>query len=74
MSIIRIAMAYKPKGKPIGYKLVNARSPRAALNAPKSRYVGRGVYVVGATTTRLKGTVESRYNLPRSKRFGKGYQ
>ena len=71
--IYRIAMSDKKHGKVLGYKLVDARSASEVLKQPKSKYVGRGRYIVGVMPTRLKGTTESRKKMPRSKRFGKGY-
>ena len=68
------------KGQVIGYKIFDAKSLADAEN--KKRWegsnssrsiVGPGRKVIAVTPTRLKGTVKSRYSLPRSRRYGRGY-
>ena len=62
------------KKKLIGFKLVEGKSAKEILNKPKSKFVGRGRTVIGVIPTRLKGTLKQRGKLPRSKRFGKGFE
>jgi len=59
------------KGKLVGYKLVDAKSAKDAAN-PK--YVGERRTIIGVLQTNLKGTTAQRSKLPRSKRFGRGFE
>jgi len=75
MAIFRLAMSRNKTGKNIlGYKLVDGKSIKDVMSKPKSKYVGKGVFIVGIERTQLKGTTKSRRKLPRSIRFGKGYR
>lgn len=69
-SIFRIGIADQ-KGKFIGIKLVDAKSRKAILQQPKSKFVGRGRKIVFVQPTRLKGKVAERRQLPVARRFGK---
>lgn len=70
MGIYRIAMSNVKSGKITGYKLVSGKSIGSVLNAPKAKYVGRGVRIVGVMPTRITGSLKARASMPRSRRFG----
>ncbi len=70
----RIAISKKKKGRVSSFKLVEATSVESILKGPKSRFVGPGRFIVGAMPTRLRGSLSERLKLPRSKRFGKGFE
>ena len=60
------------KGQHVGYKIFDAKNIEDAKKKAKKQ-VGSGRKITSITKTRLKGTVKSRFKLPRSKRFGKRY-
>jgi hypothetical protein len=71
--IFRLIMA-DAKGKIVGYQLVEGKSADEIMKKPKSEFVGRDRTIVGVLPTKLKGTLEERAGIPRSRRFGKGYR